>query len=245
MHKFLGIQVVRNRDERTVFLHQKQYTEQILETFAVTDLNPAKMPWDHNLSIPAVFEPDDAKAKEYSRKTGSLNYLSVNTRPDITFTVNRLSKANRGPNAAYERALQHLLRYLKGTASYGLLFGGKDYINNLRLHAFADAAFGDNPLTRYSTGGHVIFVAGGPVYWKSKAQTIVAVSTTESEFINLTPTGLSLMWIANTLTELGYPQDSPMLVYTDSANAQAVVMNPYNSARTRHIDILQMDHRRC
>lgn len=237
VHEFLGIQVERNREERNVLLHQRRYTERILEAFAATDLKPAKTPWDHKLSIPAVFDPDESRAYEYSRKTGSVNYLSVNTRPDITFTVGRLSKANKGPNEAYERALQHLFRYLKGTLGYGLLFGGKEYIDKLSLHAYADASFGDNPLTRYSTAGHVIFVAGGPVYWKSKAQTIVAVSTTEAEFINLTPTGLSLMWIANTLAELGYPQERPLLVFTDSANAHAIALNPYKAARTRHIDL--------
>ena len=83
----------------------------------------------------------------------------------------------------------------------------------------------------------MVFLAGCPIIWKSRKQTIITISTTEAEFINLTPTALSIKWIAQICAEAGYPQGAPLLVHTDSQNARLAVLNPLQTARTRHIDI--------
>ena len=118
-----------------------------------------------------------------------------------------------------------------------MVLGGKFSINDLGLHAYADAAFADDLATRFSTAGHIVYLAGAPVFWKSKRQTLVTLSSTKAEFINLTPTALSIIWIASMLGEAGYPQPYPSLMFTDSANARTVALNPRNPARTRHIDV--------
>jgi hypothetical protein len=61
--------------------------------------------------------------------------------------------------------------------------------------------------------------------------------STEAEFINLTPAGISLKWINGMLVEFGATQKEPLLLFTDSANALTTALNPLNSARTRSIDI--------
>ncbi len=73
--------------------------------------------------------------------------------------------------------------------------------------------------------------------WKRKKQTCVALSTTEAEFSNLTPAGLSAKWVARILEECGAPQPAPEILFTDSLNAYQMVANPLNKARTRCIDI--------
>ncbi|KAK4207228.1 hypothetical protein QBC37DRAFT_433796 [Rhypophila decipiens] len=105
------------------------------------------------------------------------------------------------------------------------------------LVAYADASYANDLLTRYSIGGHIVFLAGGPVFWKSKKQTFTAVSTTEAEFTNLTPAAQSLIWINQLMKEYGMEQPKPLLLYTDSDNARLNVLNPLNGARTRNIDV--------
>ena len=65
----------------------------------------------------------------------------------------------------------------------------------------------------------------------------MTISTTEAEFINLTPTAFNIKWIAQICAEAGYPQGAPLLVHTDNQNARLAVLNPLQTARTRHIDI--------
>ena len=174
----------------------------------------------------------------YQRATGSANWLSTNTRPDLTQTVNKLCEANANPSSYYLEAVKRFLRYLQGTKSWGITLGGKEFTKKeLGLQIYADAAFGNDPIYRFSTGGHVVLAGGGPLFWKSKKQTLVTLSSTEAEFVNLTPAGLTAIWIANILKEAGCPQKIPHILFTDSANALQIAMRPENAARTRHIDI--------
>ena len=64
----------------------------------------------------------------------------------------------------------------------------KYILKNLNLYIYRDASFTDDLITRMSIGNHIAFLAGCPVIWKSKKQTIVTLSTIEIEFINLIPT---------------------------------------------------------
>ena len=120
---------------------------------------------------------------------------------------------------------------------YSLLYNEKLPLDNLKLHAYSDAAHGDNLPSRRSTGGFVIFLAGAPVLWKVKKQTIVTLSSTEAEFLNLSPTGLALIWVNKILGDLGAAQKTPLVLYTDSQNARTNALCPHSSQRTRNIDI--------
>jgi hypothetical protein len=174
----------------------------------------------------------------YQKATGSLNWLSTNTRPGLTQAVNKLCEANSCPSSLHLEALKRLFRYLKGTTDWGITLGGKEYTKKeLGLQIYADAAFGDDPIQRFSTAGHVVLAGGGPIYWKSKKQSLVTLSSTEAEFINLTLAGQSAVWLANILKEAGCPQRKPFILFTDSANAQQITLNSENTARTKHIDI--------
>ncbi|KAG6019796.1 hypothetical protein E4U19_006864 [Claviceps sp. Clav32 group G5] len=63
----------------------------------------------------------------------------------------------------------------------------------LQVKGYSNASLADNLDTRRSTAGQVVMVAGGAVLWQSKRQTLVAHSSAKAEFINLTPTGLSII----------------------------------------------------
>ena len=66
-------------------------------------------------------------------------------------------------------------------------------LKNLDFIAYCDAAYADNIYTCYSTIGHMIFVARGLIYYISKKQTLVTLSTTKAEFINLILTACFLI----------------------------------------------------
>ena len=118
--------------------------------------------------------------------------------------TNRLSKVNQGPLEQHLQLLKHLFRYLIGLADLSLRYRGKFPIQNLHLYVYRDTSFADRLDTRLSTGGHIIFLAGSPIIWKSKKQTLVTLSSTEAEFINLTPTALALLWINTILNNASY-----------------------------------------
>lgn len=204
----------------------------------MADCRPVTTPWPAKFELPTTWEPVINQQKSYIKDTGALNWVANGTRPDIAYTTSRLAEANGGPSQAHIDLMKHLLRYLGGTVEYGLEFGGKDLTTkDMRMMSFADASLADRLPSRHSTGGHAVFVAGAPVLWKTKKQSFVALSTTEAEFANLTPAGLSAKWVARIMEECGAPQPAPRILFTDSLNAYQTVANPLNKARTRCIDI--------
>lgn len=235
--RFLGLDIIRDRKNRKIFLSQEAFVDKMLEKYGLENLNSVKTPWKPGFELPKVWDPIEGEVKSYIKKTGSLNWLSTGTRPDISYTVSRLCEANSGPSQQHLDLLHHLFRYIKGTKALGLSFGGIEWTKkDMGLVAFADAAYADDPLTRFSTGGHVVFVAGGPVLWKTMKQSFVVTSSTEAEFTNLTPTCKSVLWITDLLKEAGLELEKPTVMYTDSVNARHTVLNPLESARTRAID---------
>ena len=236
--RFLGFDVVRDRKNYKIFISQESYLRSFLDKKNMTDCSSTATPWPSKFELPTEWEPIAGQQKAYIKDTGSLNWMSTGTRPDIAYTASRLAEANNGPSLAHLDLLKHLCRYLNGSVSRGLEFGGRGLsIDDLKFQTFADASLADRLPSRHSTGGHAVFVAGGPVFWKTKKQTFVALSTTEAEFANLTPAGLSTKWVARILEECGAPQPKPSILHTDSLNAHLTVMNPMNKARTRTIDI--------
>jgi hypothetical protein len=80
-------------------------------------------------------------------------------------TINKLYEANANPSIYHLEAIKRLIRYLQGIKSWGIILGGKEFIKEeLSLQIYADAAFGDDPIYRFSTGGHVVLAGGGPLY---------------------------------------------------------------------------------
>lgn len=237
VRRFLGFDVIRDRAAKKIYISQASYIKALLKKVGMWDVDPVQTPWPNKFELPTTWEPVPGQQKGYIKKTGSVNWVSTGTRVDIAYTVSRLCEANSGPSQAHLDLMRHLFRYLRGTWDYCLEFGGNLDITDLKLRGFGDASLADRLPSRHSTGGHVIYVAGGPVLWKTKKQTFVALSTTEAEFANLTPAGQSLKWVAKILEECGAPQQTPNLLFTDSHNAFLTVMNPLNSARTRCIDI--------
>ncbi|KAL0940723.1 reverse transcriptase domain protein [Colletotrichum truncatum] len=233
--------IERDRAAGKIFVSQAKYAKAVLQRFDFDGLSAVKTPMATTDDLPVTWDKNECSLDEqqlYIEQTGCLNFLVAGTRVDMAYTVSKLSQANSGPSKAHLRAIKHLFRYLKGTVYLGIVLGGIPTINELGLYAAADASFADNKPSRVSTGGYVVFLAGAPIAWKSKKQTFVTLSTTEAEFINLTPTAIAVKWIRRCLSQLlGKPITTPTIMFTDSANGYDNVMNPLNEARTRHIDV--------
>jgi hypothetical protein len=240
---FLGYDIVRNRKEHTVFVSQQRYVQAIIKKFDYDGLKGTNTPWPPDYKIyggasQAIEMPEIQKP--YIKKTGSLNYASMGSRPDITFTVNKLCEGNAKPTDRHDYVMRHLFRYLVDHSDLGLLLGGISLPRqpgspvDLNFRTYADASYADDIETRHSTAGHIVFVTTGPVFWKSKKQAFVTLSTTEAEYTNLVPAARSGDWVAQMLEELGMAQPQRIL-FTDSANARATALR--TPGRNRCIDI--------
>ena len=104
----------------------------------------------------------------YISVVGSLMYLAVTTRPDITYAARMLARFNSNPGPAHWQAAKHVLRYLKGTTHHKLVYHPST--SPEPFITYSDADHGGNPDNGKSTGGYVVKIGSGVVSWSSKLQ---------------------------------------------------------------------------
>jgi len=143
--------------------------------------------------------------KEYQALIGSLTYAAMSTRPDITEALSVVSQFASNPNETHWKAAKRILRYLKGTLIYGICFCGNSN-KDVKLSGFVDADWAGDVETRKSQSGYVFHLCGGPVSWVSRKQTVVAMSTTEAEYVAAAFAAQELIWLRKLLQELGFQQ---------------------------------------
>ena len=96
-------------------------------------------------------------------------------------------------------------------------------LNQPKLLCFVDAAYGNNPDKRRSTTGYAFTFCGGTIVYKSKAQSITALSSTEAEFIAAVTAAKTARYIRSILADLGFPQDGPTPIYDDNQSTIEIV----------------------
>ena len=119
-------------------------------------------------------------------------YAMTQTRPDIAFAVQFLSRALQSPLSCHLHAVKNLLRYLNGTKDFAICYGRPldkslspvlkgTTSNPLTPLGFSDSDFASDKITSKSTYGYLFTVAGGPVSWKLKRSSAIALFTMEAE----------------------------------------------------------------
>jgi len=122
---------------------------------------------------------------DYQKWVGKLMYTMIGTRPDLAFTVATLAKFTSAPTAQHFAACKRVMRYLQGTASYGLLYSNKSY-----CVGYTDSDYGGDKYNRKSTFSTL---AERQLAGKSRQQSIVALSTMEAEYIAATEASKELI----------------------------------------------------
>ena len=117
----------------------------------------------------------------YREAVGALNYLSVISRPDITYAVSQVSRFCDNPGFTHWSSVKRIMRYLKGTMNYEAVNGLSEEFRGLELVGFCDSDWAGEIDSRGSTGGFIFKLNGGPVSWSSRLQKTSALSSTETD----------------------------------------------------------------
>ena len=182
----LGIEIHRDRSQRTLGLSQKAYIEKVLERFGMKNCSPIVAPiakgdkFSLKQCPQNALEQEQMKGIPYASLVGSLMYAQVCTRPDIAFAVGMLGRYQSNPGLDHWKAGKRVLRYLQGTKDFKLTYKHSD---SLEVIGYSDSDLGGCKDSGKSTSRYIFLLAGGAVSWRSIKQNIVATSTMEAEFI--------------------------------------------------------------
>lgn len=234
----LGIRIKREKKYKFVTIDQEGYIKEILKRFKMTDCNMVTTPLDCNQKLTVSMGPQNKKEEAEMRKIpyrqaiGSLLFLSIISRPDISFAVNLLSRFCENPGKAHWGAIKRVFRYLKGTMKYKLTYGQTQD----EVTGYCDADWAADLDQRKSTTGYVFTMYGGAVSWNSKRQPTIALSSTEAEYMSMVSAIQECRWIRQLLDEI-FGIDNAITMYCDNKGAMQVFMNNSYSPRTKHMDI--------
>ena len=205
---------------------------------------------------------EEAAGFGYRTLLGELMYCYVSCRCDVGYAITLLSKFSTCPSKYHYHCLKNVAKYLRSTAKWGIRYKRNDYRSDLdkgdfddypkkekaigeypeditknKLICFVDAAYGNDYTKRRSTTGFTFTYSGGAVVYRSKAQSITALSSTEAELIAAVTAGKTARFIRSVLSELGFPQEDATPVYEDNKPTIDIVNSGKPTQRSRHIDI--------
>ena len=158
------------------------------------------------------------------------------TRPDITFAVSNVAKYSSKPTKEHWIAVKRILRYLKGSHNFGLLYRKSD-CDTSKCIGFSDSDWAGDLDDRRSTSGYIFQVGGTAVSWKSRKQSCVALSTAEAEYIALSQAAQEAIWLKQLNTDLKVESSEPTTIYEDNQAAICLSKNPQGHGKSKHIDI--------
>ncbi|KAG8486650.1 hypothetical protein CXB51_020037 [Gossypium anomalum] len=188
--KILGMEILRDRKTSKLF--------------NMRSAKPVSTPLAAHFRLSSALSPqsdDEIKYMShvpYSSAVGSLMYAMVCSRPDLSYAVSAVSRYMANPGKEHWKAVQWILRYLRGTTDVCLQFGRTED----GVIGYVDADFAGDLDRRRSLTGYVFTIGGCAISWKATLQTTVALSTTEAEYMAITEACKEAIWLKGLFSEL-------------------------------------------
>ena len=198
----------------------------------------------------------------YRQAIGELLYAMVTCRPDISYACIKMSQYSKDPAEEHYKAVREIFNYLAQTVDDGIYFWRdkpndalpvgpmpriqrddhptadeniEDESDQLRGDVDSDWA-GDNKHRR-SISGYALTLAGASIYYKSKFQECISLSSTEAEFQAACEAAKSILYVRSILQEIGLEQEDASTLYIDNNGALLMADAKQPTKRTRHMDI--------
>ena len=162
LHFFLGIEVKKVHD--VLLLTQEKYATDLLAKVGLRACKPAPTPLSSTdkLTLTEGEFLSSEDSTNYRSIVGALQYLTL-TRPDLSFSVNKVCQFLHAPTTSHWTAVKRILCYVSGTIQLGITFQKSA---STLLSAFSDADWAGCPDDRRSTGGYAVFYGPNLISWR-------------------------------------------------------------------------------
>ncbi|XP_065632028.1 secreted RxLR effector protein 161-like [Quercus suber] len=168
----------------------------------------------------------------YKSMISSLFYLTTN-RPEISYNVGVCARYQANPKESHMIALKRIIKYVKAIADFGVWYS-KD--TNYALAGYSNANWAGNANDRKSTSGGCFYVGNNLVFWISKKQNSISLSTAKAEYIAAGSCCTQLLWMQKLLLDYGILQEH-LTIYCDNTSAINISINLVQHSPTKHIEI--------
>ncbi|KAJ9560132.1 hypothetical protein OSB04_005292 [Centaurea solstitialis] len=236
---YLGLEVQQSKNQ--ISIGQAGYAQKILQVAGMSECNSAKIPMEPKLDLHKDDEGVPVNATHYRCLIGSLRYL-IHTRPDIGYPVGVVSRYMESPRESHLKAVKQILRYIKGTINYGLVYqkGGDG-----KIIGYSDSNHNGDRDDGKSTSGMAFYFSDNLITWCSQKQQTVALSSCEAEFMAATLAACQALWLQSLLKYLTDSEAGCVKLLVDNKSAIELMKNPVFHGRSKHINTRYHFIREC
>lgn len=150
------------------------------------------------------------------------------SRIELTFIAGQLARFVGNPGYLHYRAALRVLIYLRGSAGDALVFQPDA---QLPLQVYVDSDWS----SQFSVSGGIVTMMGCPIYWVSRLQKSVAMSSTEAEYFASSLLAREVMYFRDLLNDVGHTQVGPTTLCTDNKGVVLLSFDPVSFKKTKHI----------
>ena len=151
--------------------------------------------------------------------------ISINAQLTVLWLTIQLLLTANTPNATYV-----------GTMDYAITYAPDPSMAQL-FTTYSDANHGGCKDTGRSTGAYIVKIGSGVVSWQSKRQSIVALSTTEAEYMAACEAGKEIVCMHKMLQELSFSMPTSSVLYMDNQSAIQVAKHPEHHGWMKQLDL--------
>jgi len=182
LRNFIGLQIERDRENKSLFIHQSDYIKNTLTKFNMSNAKAVTIPADpHTILHPHEGEETLNNHIPFREAVGSLMFIATISRPDIAYITNQLSKYMNKYTNSHWQAVKRVFKYLRNTVHLGIEY--KFGENKSQLIGYSDANYANDLKTRRSVTEYAFFFGNGLISWASQRQKLVTLSTTKAEYV--------------------------------------------------------------
>lgn len=202
------------------------------------DSKPISTPIASHFKLSALHCPSTDEEVEYMSRVpyasavGSLMYAMVCSRSDLSYAMSMVSRYMANPGKEHWKAVQWIFRYLRDTSDACLKFGRTEK----GLVGYVDSDYAGDLDKRRSLTGYVFTIGDCAVSWKAHLHDVVALSTTEAEYMTICEASKESVWLKGLFAEIA-GVDSCINLFCDSQRAIYLTKDQMFHERTKYIEV--------
>ena len=148
----------------------------------------------------------------YRQPIGSLLYLT-HSWPDICYAVNVVSRYMKQPHDLHWKEAKRILQYIQGTNSYDIHYAA---YSELELVGYTDSDWAGDSIDQKSTSSYVFMFGGIPIFWSSKKQSAIALSSAEAEYRGAVNACIQVVWLQDILSEFDIGSALSIVIFCET-----------------------------
>ena len=147
--------------------------------------------------------------------------------------VGVLSQFIQNPGPTHWEGVKRVITYLGSMRDLWLTFGGNE---DVLLEGYSDLDWASHT-HRHSISSYLFNYGWGMVSWSLKKRNIIALSSTEAEYIVQTHAAKEGIWLKSFINKIGGGEEGPLTIMADNQSAIALVKDNKFYSRTKHISL--------